>query len=77
VIVVRRLKEPADKMLLILKMQKSLKIKDCEDSKEEAANLKNYDHPNIVKVVETFDMPGDPMVHTIVMEYCNGNRHFN
>jgi serine/threonine protein kinase len=73
VIVVRRLKEPADKMLLIVKVQKSFDKDDYLAAKEEAARLKKYNHPNIVKVVETFDVAaGHIKLCAIVMEYCNG-----
>jgi len=73
VAIVRRLKEPADKMLLIVKIQKSFNQKEYMDAKEEADKLKKYNHPNIVKVVETFDIPaGHVKLHAIVMEYCNG-----
>jgi serine/threonine protein kinase len=37
-----------------------------------------YNHPNIVQVVETFDMhAGHIKLHCIVMEYCNGGDLYN
>ena len=69
--IVRRWKEPADKMLLIVKTHNCLD--DYPEAKEESKRLREYDHENIVKVVETFDISYPPKkVHAIVMEYCNG-----
>ena len=69
--IVRRWKEPADKMLLIVKMHNS--AADYAEAKEESKRLREYEHENIVKVVDTFDIPfGPKKIHAIVMEYCNG-----
>ena len=78
--VVRRLKEPADRMLLIVKVQIRPDDEMFKDSVEEAARLKKYNHPNIIKVIETFDIKLGHLkgakLHAIVMDYCNGNFHF-
>jgi len=64
-------------MLLIRKVKRSFSEEEHLRVKEDAAKLMQYNHPNIVKVVETFDLPGDHIkLHAIIMEYCNGNYHF-
>jgi serine/threonine protein kinase len=67
--IVRRWKDPADKMLLIMKMNNC--IDDYDIAKEEAKRLREYDHENIVKVVDTFDYLKNKL-HAIIMEFCNG-----
>lgn len=70
--IVRRWKDPADKMLLIKKMHNM--ISDYEMAVKESKRLSEYDHPNIVKLVDTFDIEfaGKKKLHNIIMEYCNG-----
>lgn len=69
--IVRRCKEPADRMLFILKTHNL--PSDYNLAREESKRLREYQHENIVKVEETFDIPfGLQKVHAIVMEYCNG-----
>jgi hypothetical protein len=52
--IVRRWKDPADKMLLIVKVHNQ--ISDYEMAKEESKRLREFDHENIVRVVDTFDI---------------------
>ena len=67
----RRWKNPADKMLLIAKMHNH--VSDYELAKEESKRLGVYEHENIVRLVDTFDISaGHKKMHAIVMEYCNG-----
>lgn len=70
--IVRRWKDPADKMLLIKKMHNM--ISDYDLAVNESKRLSEYDHPNIVKLVDTFDIQfaGKKKFHVIIMEYCNG-----
>lgn len=58
-------------MLLIVKTHNYLD--DYPEAKKESKRLREYDHRNIVKVVDTFDVSCPPKKqHAIVMEYCNG-----